>query len=38
MNVNEAEFVAAVDDILLVLQKHGVERRRRRTSSRSRTR
>jgi hemoglobin len=25
MNISEAEFVAAVDDILLVLQKHGVD-------------
>ena len=25
MNINEAEFVAAVDDILAVLQKHGID-------------
>lgn len=25
MNINEAEFVAALDDILAVLQKHGVD-------------
>lgn len=25
MNINEAEFVAVVDDILAVLQKHGVD-------------
>jgi hemoglobin len=25
MNINEAEFVATLDDILLVLRKHGVD-------------